>query len=141
MRPTASVMVVVLHVALLAGEALAADRWVYRHGIDLSNDCSTAASPCKTVEHAMAVAASGDTINVAKGSYKVRVELQSSTTLTLLGGWDPTFTTRDPAASPTTLKARTAAVLTQSGWMRDKRVVVAIAEAGESITLVIDGFV
>ena len=124
---------VVALVALPAGSS-AADRWVSQGGNDVLNDCLTVAAPCKSLERALTVAVPSDTINVAAGTYRVRLELRNSTTLTLLGGWDAAFTTRDPDATPTVLKAR-------PGALGDKRVVLAIAEAGETISLEIDGFV
>src|SRR5262249_43088773 len=114
--------------------SLAADRWVSRRGDDTGNACLVAGTPCKTVEHALAEAVSGDSINVAKGSYKVRLEVRTSTALAFLGGWDEALTTGTPELTPTILKARTYTA-------KDKRVIVAIAEAGETIALSIDGFV
>ena len=133
MRGPKSIFILSL-LLVLPGASLAADRWVTRRGSDVSNDCLVSTSPCRSVEHALAAAVSGDTVNVASGIYKVRLEFTSTATLTLLGGWDTAFTTRDPEATPTTLKARI-------GSHKDKRVIVAIADAGETVSVVIDGFV
>ena len=38
-------------------------------GSNTSNNCTSSGSPCKTITHAMAMATSGDTINVAPGTY------------------------------------------------------------------------
>jgi hypothetical protein len=130
-----------LPLAVRAGELLAAERWVSGRGADLGNDCLTLQTPCKSVEHALATAAAGDTVNVAAGTYKVRLELRGSVDLTLRGGWDSDFTKRDPALTPSILAARKITVSSQFGMAKDARVLVAIAESGDSIALLIDGFV
>jgi len=95
-------------------------------GTDSSNDCTNSANPCATVQHAVDVASTGETIKVAGGSYTdthtvaalggpVVVELTK--TVTLRGGYDTSFTgPPDPGAHPTVLDARGAArVLYVSG--------------------------
>src|SRR5215813_5615396 len=141
MRHAALMIALLLPIGLLAGESQAADRWVSRRGVDSPNDCLAAGTPCKTIEYALTVATSGDTVNVAGGKYKVRLEIRNSTTLTLLGGWDTTFTTRNPQLTPTTLKARKVLVVSPFGAVKDKRVLLVIAQAAETITLTIDGLV
>lgn len=54
-----------------------------------------------TINAALAVARPGDTIRVAKGTYYDNVVLTQ--TLTLQGGWNETFTARDPLAYPSTI--------------------------------------
>ncbi|HUI90382.1 MAG TPA: choice-of-anchor Q domain-containing protein, partial [Anaerolineales bacterium] len=59
-----------------------------------SNDCLSPASACATIDGAIAKASSGDTINVATGTYTngtdpVVVNIAES--LTVLGGWDTAF--------------------------------------------------
>src|SRR5437870_1867162 len=73
------------------GQAQAADRFVATAGSDAANDCLSKVSPCRTVGYALTQAASGDTINVAGGSYRGQLSIVSSTTLTFLGGWDAGF--------------------------------------------------
>src|SRR5262245_25666842 len=134
MRAALGTLVLAVALAAVPAASRAANRWVSRQGSDVGNACLSPTTPCKTVEHGLASALSGDTINVATGSYRTRIEIRNSTALTFLGGWDAAFTTRDPESTPTILKARADA-------MNDKRVVVAIAEAGETIAHTIDGFV
>ena len=44
-------------------------RYVAANGSDDGNNCGMAASPCATIQHALDVAASGDEIWVAGGTY------------------------------------------------------------------------
>ncbi|MBW2253935.1 MAG: right-handed parallel beta-helix repeat-containing protein [Deltaproteobacteria bacterium] len=53
----------------LAGTAWAADRYVETIGDDAANDCTTAGTPCKTIAHALSVAADGDTVQIGIGTY------------------------------------------------------------------------
>jgi hypothetical protein len=88
-------------------------------GDDSSNDCTNSASPCATVQHAVELANSGETIKVAAGSYTdthtvaalggpVIVELTK--TVALCGGYDSSFTEPpDAGAHPTILDAEGAA--------------------------------
>jgi hypothetical protein len=50
-------------------EAGQTDRFVATDGDDTDNDCTVEAEPCATIEHAIAKADAGDTINVAAGDY------------------------------------------------------------------------
>jgi len=68
----------------------------------------TLADPCGRVQQAIDLASDRDTIYVATGVYTdpagtVAVITKS---ITLLGGWDSTFSTRDPDLYPTVLDAR-----------------------------------
>lgn len=49
--------------------ALAADRFVETTGSDVGNDCLVAATPCATIQTALTVAESGDTVQVGAGSF------------------------------------------------------------------------
>ena len=63
---------------------------------DDSNSCTTIAFPCLTINGAIGKAVSGDTINVATGTYtgsSGEVVLINKN-VTLSGGWDTTFTTQ-----------------------------------------------
>jgi hypothetical protein len=84
---------------LIAGEAVATDRFVAPKGNDAGNDCSSAATPCATVSRAIAVAGAGpDEIKVALGTYRTddRMTVDYPATLTVTGGWLPGFSARDP---------------------------------------------
>ena len=134
----ASTLIVVLGVYLCP--ALAADRYVGQQGRDkqsvgVPNDCTNPAAPCKSLDRVLAAAQSGDVLNLAGGKYRSRVLIDWSTDLTFLGGWDPTFTTRDPSLYPTVLRARGR----RTPLGADRRVFTIIAGAGEAIAVTIDG--
>ena len=62
-----------------------------------ANSCTTIASPCLTINGAIGKAVTGDTINVAAGTYTssgAEVVLINKN-ITLSGGWDITFTTQN----------------------------------------------
>jgi hypothetical protein len=122
--------------ACASGDAFGADRFVVRRGHDSGNDCAVPTTPCKSLEHALAVAASGDTLNLGAGKFHTTLRLDASTELTVLGGWDATFSTRDPSLNVTVLKPRTRRYPT---GFADRRVVTVVAAAGETITLTLDG--
>src|SRR5262249_56034751 len=83
------------------GTAHAADRFVSTTGSDSANDCLTSASPCLTLTHAVAQAASGDTVKNAGGTYAGTLSFSASVTLTLSAGWTATFGLRDPEVNLT----------------------------------------
>jgi len=87
------------------GTARATDRFVSKAGDDASNDCSSSGAPCATLAHAVTQAASGDAIDVAGGLGVMTedVVFDSSTALTVSGGWTPDFTSRDPLVHRTIL--------------------------------------
>lgn len=61
-----------------------------------TNDCLSPASPCQSINAAITLAANGDTIKVAAGTYTgtgTEVVLVNKS-LTLSGSWDETFSTR-----------------------------------------------
>ena len=65
-----------------------------------ANSCTTIASPCLTINGAIGKAVTGDTINVAAGTYTssgAEVVLINKN-ITLSGGWDTTFTTQSGAS-------------------------------------------
>lgn len=68
-----------------------------------SGDCSQAV-PCG-LQTALGLATTGDTVYVAAGTYTGTGGAVISVThsITLYGGWDSTFSNRDPVAYPTTL--------------------------------------
>ena len=127
-----------LGAALIPTESHAANRYVSRSGGNDGGTCAVASAPCKTIARALAVAQSGDTINVVSEKHRVSLRFDASTTLALVGGWDRTFTTRDPANTPTVLKGRARKYATGA---KDKRVCTMVAESGEAIDLSFDGFV
>ncbi len=123
---------------LVSAPALAGDRFVSTVGVDVSNDCASAATPCRSVTHAASQAASGDVVKVASGNYVENVRMESSTVLEFLGGWDAQFTTRDPVGAPSVLKAGHVHTPTFNG---KDRVWTVFAEYDATIALTIDGFV
>jgi hypothetical protein len=130
----------VLGVLLLApGGGFAADRYVANTGgVDSANDCTSAAAPCKSIEHALGVAGSGDTVNLTGGTYHAALRFDTSTSLTVLGGWDLAFTTRDPEANPSIIRAKSRRYPNRS---KDHRPCRIVAGAGTTITLEFDGIV
>jgi hypothetical protein len=130
--------VVLLAVVWAASSASSADRYVSMGGRDTANDCLTAASPCATVSYATSQASSGDTINVASGSYRDNIRMQDSATLAFLGGWDATFTSRNPRTAPSIVKAGQVHLPSFRGR---ERVWGIFAWNGIVIDVTIDGFV
>ena len=129
--------------SLLAGIAFAAvpsravDRFVATGGVNAANDCSDPARPCASIRRALRVAVSGDTIEVAVGRYRESLSIDSSTTLPVRGGWDQTFSARDPAGSRTVLRA--GHVRLPGGAFGRNRPWTIQAGGGVAITLTIDG--
>jgi len=80
----ACVTVVFLSLVLSAATAIASATW-YVNGVSgsSSNDCKTPTTACKTVSHAVSLAASGDTIRVAAAIYTESFTLGKS--LNILG--------------------------------------------------------
>src|SRR5262249_33450132 len=132
------VPVAVLAAVFAASSGSAADRYVSMGGRDTANDCLTAASPCATISHATSQASSGDTVNVTSGSYRDNIRVQDSAVLAFLGGWDPTFTSRDPRTAPSIVKAGQVQLPSFRGR---ERVWGIFAWNGTVIDVTIDGFV
>jgi parallel beta-helix repeat protein len=102
----------VLWLLLLQGTphvARAADgnRYVAPDGDD-GGQCDSVANRCRTVQRAIDVASPFDQIWVATGTYTDAAGTVAviEKTVTLLGGWDSGFTTREASAYPTTLDAQ-----------------------------------
>jgi hypothetical protein len=114
-----------------------AERFVAAGGRDLRNRCAHAARPCRTLARALAVAASGDVIKVAAGAYRESLRMRGSTSLTILGGWAPGFTTRDPRRQASVVRAPA----TRRGGVGRERVWAVWAGAGDDLRVTIDGFV
>lgn len=74
---------VLLSSALLAQAtpASAIDRFVAPAGTDAANSCTNAAVPCATLQHAVDVAAGGDTLRIAAGIYNQRLRIESKSNL------------------------------------------------------------
>jgi hypothetical protein len=114
----------------------ATSRYVATGGVD-GGDCSSPASPCGTITYGLAQTASGDVVNVATGIYRENLRVEASTVLSILGGWDPTFATRDPVLHPTTIRAGKVNRPDYTG--RDRG--LSVFAAGATIDLTLDGFV
>ncbi|HSF39727.1 MAG TPA: NosD domain-containing protein [Thermoanaerobaculia bacterium] len=69
-----------------AASAFALTRFVALAGVDTANSCLDAATPCATIQHAVDVAGSGDTVFIAAGVYNQRVRIENRTGLTLEAG-------------------------------------------------------
>jgi hypothetical protein len=82
-------------------------RYVSLDGND-GTQCDSIADRCRTVQRAIDVASAFDEIWVATGTYTDAAGPVASITktVTLLGGWNGGFTTRDPNGYPTTLDAQ-----------------------------------
>jgi len=98
--------------------------------IIINNDCTDPTDPCRTVQWAILWSNEGDIIQVATGVYTAASSADAvvavDKSITLYGGWDDSFTTRDPEQYPTVLDGE-----------RQRRVVY----IGEDITVTLDGFV
>src|SRR5262249_22774541 len=123
------VAVLVRLLACGIGPAHAAARFVSPAGSDAANDCLTSASPCRTVGYALTQAASGDTVKVAGGSYLENLTVNTATTLSLSGGWNGAFTSRDNLRDVTVLVGQHNSLL------------LAHAATGEVIDVTLDGLV
>lgn len=83
--------------------AVATDRYVSTTGVD-SGGCTSAGSPCRTVQFAVDAAASGDRVLVAGGTYTavhtrngMTQTVYISKSLTLIADYNSAFTARDDA--------------------------------------------
>ena len=91
MRPVSRLSLVTLSASLLmllhvsAGLAAGNTLYVKTSGKDSAN--CTAADPCRTIIHAVSVAASGDTIAVGAGTFGEGEGIFISKDLTIVGGW------------------------------------------------------
>jgi hypothetical protein len=88
---------VLLVPSLTLNTARAAGPWYVAPGGNDFNSCLSPASPCATINGAIAKASSGDTIYVATGVYTSSSGTEVvliDRTITLSGGWNPTFTTQ-----------------------------------------------
>jgi len=83
------------------------DRYVRVSGSDTLNSCLDPFVPCASVAHAVAQAATNDTIKVAGGTYN-EVDIYINKNVTLRGGYSPTSFAEgnwNPATYPTILDA------------------------------------
>src|SRR5689334_9706308 len=77
--------------------AAASGLWYVTPGGSDAADCQTAVTPCATINGALGKAASGDTINVATGTYTANSGAEVvliTQSVTLSGGWNSGFTTQ-----------------------------------------------
>lgn len=93
--------------AMAPAQADGGVRYVAPDGDD-SKLCDSIADRCRTVQRSIDVADPFDEIRVAAGTYTdpAGTVAHIEKTVTLLGGWDSGFTTRDPDTHPTTLDAQ-----------------------------------
>jgi parallel beta-helix repeat protein len=68
-------------------------------------DCASVATRCRTIQRALDLAGNLDEVRVAAGTYTAAGGTVATIgkTVTLWGGWNERYTTRDPAAYPTIL--------------------------------------
>src|SRR5262245_3198850 len=125
---------------MTASDARAANRYVWVRGDDANNDCLVATTPCHSIGRAIAQSASGDVINVAQGKYRENLRIDFSTTLTFLGGWDPLFILRDPAAHRTNINSAKVTAVPPGSPKRDRLWAIHSPQLGVDITVVLDGF-
>src|SRR5262245_19962873 len=90
MRPVSGLALVTLGVSLLmldlsAGLAAGKTLYVKTSGKDTAS--CTATDPCKTISHAVAVAAAGDTISVGAGTFIETDNIAILKDLAIAGGW------------------------------------------------------
>jgi hypothetical protein len=80
--------------------------------------CGGEVSPCKSIQQAVNLSTSGDTILVADGTYNYQAGVDPCVTetavvcivekeLTLIGGYSPDWVTRDPVSTPTVIDGGT----------------------------------
>ena len=88
-------------------QAASPEWYVSMQGND-ANSCSTPTAPCRRVQAALDRAGAGDIVNVAEGTYTASAGTVAliARDLTLRGGWDASFTVRDPVAHPAVLDAQ-----------------------------------
>jgi hypothetical protein len=104
------IMLVTVFTNVHEAVAVATDRYVETSGFDEENNCLNSAYPCLTVEHAISMSASGDTIHIGPGSFTEHLLINKS--LTLAGaGMEATKLDGDSAnrvvdcSNPTTILA------------------------------------
>jgi hypothetical protein len=95
------VCIVTLIFLCITGNALA-QRTVYVDGAVATTGDGSLASPFKTIGEAIDASAMGDEIRIAGGTYDNEMpDKRLKGSLTVRGGYDSTFTTSDPAVTPT----------------------------------------
>ena len=81
--------------------ASAANHYVSQTGGNDSNDGLSWATPMQTITSGFSACANGDTLFIAAGTYNERVTLTASKYLSMMGGYAPDGSQRDPEAFET----------------------------------------
>jgi len=104
---SAALLLLVPHTAMAAPNA--PTRFVSVAGNDNggANNCSNKNTPCATIQRAVNAANNGDEIAVAAGTYSENVVVNGRS-VTLNGGWNATFDTRDVANNITIIDGQNA---------------------------------
>jgi hypothetical protein len=121
-------------VAFLSRTVAAAGLWYVASGGSDANDCQTTVTPCATINAAIGKAAPGDTINVATGTYTANSGSEVvwiTQSVTLLGGWDSSFTNQDGLSTVDGQSLRRG--LTVTGTL-DARVDRFVFQNGQAVT-------
>ncbi len=85
---TAAVGTALLAMNVLGAPASATDRWVATTGSDAANSCTSAITPCATIQHAVDQAAYDDAVKINMGTYTENVIIDPAVgKLSILGGW------------------------------------------------------
>lgn len=92
-----------------SGSSTAAIRYVAKSGNNGGNNCLDPDQPCATLQHALDMAAPGDTLAIAEGTYVENIEITKE--ITLSGGYEATNWTRDFLVNATILDGSAAQVV------------------------------
>lgn len=85
------------NIGIISAHAQTATTWYVTTTGNDSNSCTDTVAPCLTINGALAKASTGDTVEVAAGTYLGTVDevVLIDKAITLLGGWDAGFTSQN----------------------------------------------